>query len=232
VDGPVISWIVASHDEGILDGNLLATLPVDTPRSPRWSDSSADPSVEVLSAGADEVVIVRDMPSIARAYNVGQRVARGSVYCYVHHDVRVLDLRGLRLALLATVRRDLGMVGVIGSRVGVVPWWDAGAGQLVGSVLDTRLGRLDFGGCGQVAFLDGLLLATAHDDLVWDETIPGWHLYDHDQCQQQIAAARPNYVIGGGADLLEHRTGNPTSTGRLPGWAEAEAVFRAKWPAR
>lgn len=203
----MISWIVASHRPEVLAANLLPTL--------------AQPAQE----HGDQLVVVEDAPSMAVAYTRGQARARNPIRCYVHHDVQILDPEQLRADLIEACTPQAGMVGVIGSRLQVVPWWEDGT---CGSVVDGRMGRLDFGPGGKCCYLDGLLLATAQD-LAWDEEYEGWHLYDHDICQQQLAAGRPNWCLTGGAQLVRHNTTGPADTGRLDGWDEAVARFRRKW---
>jgi len=199
----VISWIVATHNPAVLDANLLATLDLPT---------------------EDELVVVEDAPSIAVAYNRGRARATRPVRCYVHHDVQVLDPARLRAGLLEHCPAA-GIVGVIGSRNPVVPWWD---GQKLGSVVDARLGRLDFGPGGPCAFLDGLLLATSLD-LEWDETYPGWHLYDHDICRQALDAGRTNWCLDDGAGLVRHNTAGSTNVHQLMGWAEGVSRYAEKY---
>lgn len=203
----MISWIVASHDPEIL-GDVLA------------------PSLEPAKALGDELIVVRDAPSIAVAYRAGQRQARHPVRAFIHHDVRVLALQSLRHELLTHCTRGNGVVGVIGSATPALPWWE---GRRIGSVRDARLGLLRFSPGGQAAaVLDGLLLAAWHD-LPWDETYPGWHLYDHDVCRQMSAAGLTNWCLPEGASLVEHITTGPTNTDRLVGWAEGVARYRRKW---
>lgn len=202
----MISYVVASHRPEVLAGNLVATLEL---------------------RDGDELVVVQDPPSIATAYHEGQSRAVNPVRCYVHSDVRIVDPVGLRAALLEHCRPDVGMVGVVGSREPLVPWWD---GTCCGSVVDARMGRLDFGPGGACAILDGLLLATTQT-LTWDEAYPGFHLYDHDICRQQLARGLPNWCLTGGAELVVHNTTGPADTGRLNGWREGVARYRGKWGA-
>jgi hypothetical protein len=203
----MISWVVATHRPEVLDAVLR-------------------PSLEPLPAG-DEVVVVAGAPSIAAAYNEGGRRAGNRVQVYVHHDVRVLDLAGLRDEVLAACGDGtVGLAGVIGSTVPVVPWWQ---GTVCGSVQDARVRSLHAGPGGHAcAYLDGLLLATARD-VRWDESIPGWHLYDHDMCQQMLAAGLRNWCLPYGDRLVRHETGGPTDMGAVTGWEQARVRFVAKW---
>lgn len=202
----MISWIVATHDATVLEANLLATL---------------------QPGQGDEVVVVENAPSIAQAYTDGQARATQPVRCYVHHDVQILDNARLRSGLRTRVGDDVGLVGLIGSADPVVPWWD---GQTLGSVVDARMGVLDFGLGGACSFLDGLLLATVHH-IAWDLSFPGWHLYDHDVCMQQLAAGRPNWVLTGGKDMVRHNTAGPASVAQLQGWGAGVDRFNKKWGA-
>jgi hypothetical protein len=199
----MISWIVATHDRSVLEANLAATLPMDA---------------------GDELVVVEDAPSIAAAYNRGQAQTSQPVRVYVHHDVQILQPE-LRERLLERCAPDVGIVGVVGSRDRVVPWW---SGSRLGSVIDARMGHLDFGPGGPCAFLDGLLLATVHD-LKWDETYPGWHLYDHDICRQQLEAGRTNWCLDGGADLIRHSTTGSADVSQLDGWTAGVVRYHEKW---
>jgi hypothetical protein len=200
----VISYIVASNDAKVLDVNLKATLEL---------------------VDDDELVMVEDPPSIAVAYNQGQSRARNPIRCYVHSDVQMLDPIRLRADLLRTCVPAVGMVGVIGSFDRVVPWW--GCRQPRGSVIDARSGLLNYDTGGYCIYLDGLLLATAQD-LTWDESYTGFHMYDHDICEQMLSRGLPNYCIPGGQSVL-HNTTNPSDVSQLDGWDAALTRFRGKW---
>jgi hypothetical protein len=198
----VISYIVASHHWPTLRDNLAAT---------------------VRGVDADEVVVVENPASIAAAYSEGQSRATQPIRCYVHHDVQIRDAPRLRAQLLERCTPAVGMVGVIGSRVPATPWWEAGA--TCGSVVDARLGLLNFGPGGGCAYLDGLLLATVHD-VTWDDSYPPWHGYDHDVCEQQVRSGRMNWCLDGGHLLVAHNT---TGDWAPDGFDAAMARFREKW---
>lgn len=200
----MISWIAAAHDETILYRNLVVSL---------------------HPLGDDELVVVDGAPSIAAAYNEGQTRARHPVRCYVHSDVEVLDAPRLRAELLAHARPAVGLVGLVGSRTPVLPWWD---GEACGSVFDSRIGALDNGPGGPCAVLDGLLLATVHD-VVWDETIPGWHGYDHDMCRQFLDKGLTNFCLDDGARMVRHNSDGPRDPDLIGGWHESVTRLREKW---
>lgn len=200
----MISWIVASHDDTVLNGNLLATLD--------------------HTAYGDELLVLRDAPSITQAYAAGQSAASRPVKVYVHHDVQILDVPRLRSELIEATQ-GVGMVGVIGSRDAVFPWW---SGRLCGSVVDTRpgFGLIDHGPGGECAMLDGLLLATRqHVD--WDTDAPGWHGYDMDSCSQMLARGLTNWCLTGAGDYVIHNAA-PTKD-RTTGFGDAAERWRERW---
>ena len=200
----MISYIIASHDRDVLERNLLNSLHLQD---------------------GDELIIAEGAPSIALAYNQGATDANNQICCYIHHDVQILDSQGLRAALLRHCTPKIGMVGVIGSRTPVVPWWE---GDTLGAVVDARMGLLNFGPGGECAYLDGLLLATAQD-VVWDESYPGFHLYDHDACEQMRRRGLANLCLTDGHELVRHNTRGSGDTSQLDGWDEGVARFWRKW---
>lgn len=199
----MISWIVASHHYPTLRDNLAAT---------------------VRGTGDDEVLLIENPVSIAAAYNEGQSRSTQPIRCYVHHDVQILQPQRLRAELI-TNTAHAGMVGVIGARDVKLPWWE---GDTLGSVVDGRMGLLNFGPGGHCDTLDGLLLATVHD-VVWDETIPGFHGYDYDACRQMLARGLSNFCLTGGHEMVRHNTTGSTNTGHLDGFHDAVARLREKW---
>lgn len=200
----MISYIAASHKPDVLADNLEATLRLEA---------------------ADELVVVTDPPSIATAYNIGQADALNPIRCYLHSDVQVIDPLRLRAQLIERCTVGVGIVGLIGSATRVLPWWN---GDKLGSVVDARMGTLDFGPGGECAYLDGLLLATAQT-LTWDEGYGGFHLYDHDICRQMLERGLPNLCLTGGAAMVRHNTSGPANTAKLNGWEPGVARFHEKW---
>lgn len=202
----MISWIVTTHDESILNRHLAPSL------------------FGYCEQIGDEVIILRDQESITQAYAQGQRLAAHKVKCYIHHDVKILDAARLRKTLIdATVGH--GIVGLIGSQTMILPWWH---GALLGSVRDGRTGVFNFGAGGECAVVDGLLLATRLT-VNWDESWPGWHGYEYDACQQMITRGIPNWCVSNGHQLVSHNSDSPYGLDQVDGWTEAVSFYQAKW---
>lgn len=199
----MISWIVASHDERILNENLLATLQLPE---------------------EDELVLVTDAPSITLAYTEGQERATKPVRCFIHHDIRIIDQQLLRERLIAATGQH-ALCGVVGSFQLAMPWWN---GSPCGSVEDSRLGVLHFGQGGECRLLDGLILAS-REDLPWDVYWPGWHGYDYDICMAVRGMGKSVWCMADGAAMMVHNSDSPQALHLIDGWPEAEARFYAKW---
>lgn len=205
----MISWVVASHIPEILNNNLLATLTIHD---------------------GDELILIENASSITMAYAEGQHRAhlpelrRNPVVCYIHSDVRILDLPTLRERLIEDTK-GTGIVGVTGSRTMVLPWWN---GDLLGSVMDSRLGILDFGPGGDCDVVDGLLMATRRI-VPWDIAWPGWHGYDYDACTALLRRGMRNWCVSNGHLLVQHNSDSPLSLHYIHEWPEAEKRYREKW---
>lgn len=211
-----LSWIVATHKPEVLAENLLATMP---------------PLVDLADMG-DELIIMHGRSSITRAYDHGQKLARGKVCCYIQHDVQILDFPRLRQSLLdSTV--GAGMVGIIGGIAPTMPWW-IHATQWYGSVRDPRVptgqhpSTGDWGPGRGPLVLDGLLLAT-RQEVAWDTDWPGWHGYDHDACKQMIARGLDNVCVAGGKDMVVHNTKTGFGITSTPAFIESVNYYQAKW---
>lgn len=199
----MISWIVASHDHKILHQNLLATLPMTS---------------------TDELIPIVGAASITQAYLSGQDIATQPIRCFIHHDVQILDLALLRSELIEATQ-GVGLVGMIGSRTPVVPWWN---GDLLGSVQDSRLGTLNYGPGGACVVVDGLLIAS-RQLLPWDRELPGWHMYDHDVCASVTAQGGTVWCVSNGHRLVRHNSDSPFALEAIDGWHTNVGWFRDKW---
>ena len=203
----MISWIVATHDEDMFERNLLRTL------MPGFVEG-------------DQIIVEKFATSITKAYASAQSQATNRIKCYIHHDVQILNLEDLRHAIIyAAESPRVGMIGVIGSRSMIVPWWN---GDPLGACMDSRLGRLAFSGAGECEMVDGLLLATTQD-VDWDTSWPGWHGYDYDSCKQMTERGLINWCIPHGDSLVYHNSDSPLNLQEIEGWQAAAALMTQKW---
>jgi glycosyltransferase involved in cell wall biosynthesis len=200
-----ISYITCTHNHEILNNCLLRSIKLD------WED---------------ELIVVENPQSIAEGYNTGIDQAKHKIKCFIHHDLIVTNPILLRMNLMAYCTQDIGIVGVIGCKNGSVPWWE---GDTLGSALDTRKGIIWFNeGKDYCESLDGILLAT-FQDVRFDESIPGFHLYDQDICKQMTSQGLRNFCAGDGYRMVTHFTSAPSDVNQINGYNEALDVYRKKW---
>ena len=200
-----ISYIACTHNTHILEKCLVQSL---------------------ILQDDDELIVIEGANSIAKGYNSGIDKAKNKIKCFIHHDLIVTNPILLRMNLLAYCIEDIGMVGIVGSQTDATPWWE---GQCVGSVVDSRNGILYFSDGKQFCLhLDGLMLATWHD-VRFDEFIPGFHLYDQDICKQMAVKGLSNFCIKDGYRMITHFTQTPMDMSKINGYAEAMAIYNAKW---
>jgi hypothetical protein len=200
-----ISYIACTHNTNILEKCLVQSL---------------------ILQNDDELIVVEGAKSIAAGYNLGIDKANNKIKCFIHHDLIVTNPILLRMNLLAYCIEDVGIVGIVGSQTDAAPWWE---GQCVGSVVDSRNGILYFSDGKQFCLhLDGLMLATWHD-VRFDESIPGFHLYDQDICKQMATKGLSNFCIKDGYRMITHFTQTPMDMSKINGYAEAMAIYTAKW---
>ena len=174
----------------------------------------------------DELIVIEGANSIAKGYNSGIDRAKNKIKCFIHHDLIVTNPILLRMNLLAYCIEDIGMVGIVGSQTDATPWWE---GQCVGSVVDSRNGILFFSDGKEFCLhLDGLMLAT-YQDVRFDESIPGFHLYDQDICKQMEKQGKKNFCLKDGYRMVTHFTNGPNNIAQIDGYAEAMAIYNAKW---
>jgi hypothetical protein len=202
-----ISYIACTHNTNILEKCLVQSL---------------------ILQDDDELIVIEGAKSIAEGYNNGIDKAKNKIKCFIHHDLIVTNPILLRMNLLAYCIEDIGIVGIVGSQTEAAPWWE---GQCVGSVVDSRNGILHFSDGKQFCLhLDGLMLATCQD-VRFDESIPGFHLYDQDICRQMAEKGLHNFCIKDGFRMITHFTQTPMDMSKLSGYAEAMEVYEKKWAA-
>lgn len=203
----MISYIVMCNDKQVLERNLLRSLKLEQ---------------------GDEILVVMDKSSAAIALNVGIEKSKNKIKAFVHSDVIILDNERLRKELIDHCNESTGMVGVVGSKNGLyIPWWEK---ETCGSVLEARLGVIDFdGGDCQCAVLDGLFLATSQE-FRFDESFLGFHFYDYDSCKLMISNGLPNWCLRDGKSLMSHNCKTPFDIRELgKSYSQSVDRFIEKW---
>ena len=120
---------------------------------------------------------------MAKAYNVGTKMAKGDILVYVHEDVRLIDSRFDELVTKATEDPKTGFVGPIGTTgVSTGAWWETPRNFYKGFIMGD--GIMDDNGYydGPAKGLDALLMATRHR-FTFPEELPGVHFLDQWACR-------------------------------------------------
>lgn len=140
------------------------------------------------------LTVVRDAPSMAKAYNQGLSLTNHCVCVLVHQDVYLpdgwLDQAVSQLNALSGLHPSWKVAGPYGVRdngehIGCV--WDANLARELGKVgfAPTSVGSLD----------ELLLILRRDDDFAFDENLPHFHLYGTDLVQTALAAGRGAFAI-------------------------------------
>lgn len=169
------SLVVASNDEAVLGGTLLASPCIDS---------------------GCEVIVKRGFSSATTAYNAGLAEAHNEIVVFAHQDVYLPEtwLRDLQRALQQLTQQDpnWGVLGVFGIADGDSKEW---VGHCYSTGLSRVLGK-SFEAPMPVTSLDELLLIVRRSSgLSFDQALPGFHLYATDICMQAEQRGMRNYVI-------------------------------------
>ena len=137
-----------------------------------------------------ECVSIENSKSMAHGYNEAMKVSDAKYKVYMHQDVFIRNRLFIRDILRIFKRNDdIGMIGVIGSRI--IPtsgvWLESSS--KCGKVFDSHTGEIQLWSFGDVQgeydivqAIDGLIIVTQYD-IPWREDIfDGWYFYDISQC--------------------------------------------------
>jgi hypothetical protein len=72
------------------------------------------------------------------------------------------------------------------------------------------------------------MLAT-YQDVRFDESIPGFHLYDQDICKQMAKQGKRNFCVKDGYRMITHFTSTPMDLSKINGYAESMEIYTKKW---
>jgi hypothetical protein len=165
--------VVASNSDGVLRSTLLG---------------SGEANL------AKEIIVMRDAPSAASAYNSGIDKTTGDILVFAHQDVFLPA--GWSEALFKCIKR-LAEMDPSWAVAGVYGVTESGKG--VGHVYSTGLKRFvgeSFTGPIQVSSIDEMIIILRRSTgLRFDEKLPGFHLYGTDICLEAEAHGMRSYVL-------------------------------------
>jgi len=192
-----------------------------------WNAALADVPHEVLKLSA---------PSMCIGYNQAVARAKGDVLIFAHDDIEILGPGGDFSARLLAHLDHVDLVGVAGATYLVGPaWFNAGqlhcygqvahgnrqTGAMTLNIFQVPAPRVD-----GMQVLDGVLIAARRavlDRVKFDESIPGFHLYDLDFT---YSAFRAGFLLGVACDL--HLMHWSHGTYNSPQWVVSAKVFMNK----
>lgn len=169
-----LTIIAAVNDDKILGANLL--------RSPIFDKTDA------------AFVRAEGFPGVGQAYNYGIRQSSSEVLIFVHQDVYLPARWYQRLqegiSAVEKIDPNWAVLGVIGSdRAGCIKGssWSTGLSKVVGVPITEAVPAIS---------LDEIVLVIKKDSrLIFDETLPGWHLYGTDIVQTAIQQGYGAFII-------------------------------------
>lgn len=166
--------------------------------------------------------------SLCTAYNTILDAYKGrnlDAVILLHDDLEITDPYAER-KFLEALADDVALVGVCGGKGDQsLAWWES---ETVGRQM-TDSGLLDFGGLGDVAFIEGSIMVFspwAVENLRFDTTYPGFLGYD-DICLTARAAGKRVTVAD--VNTWHHSTVGFKSPAIAASWDVAERIFQAKW---
>lgn len=169
-----ISIVAAANDEDVLAKNLLAS--------------------PLLAEGGVPLHVERGHSSAGRAYNAGASKATTDLIVFAHQDVYLPRGWEDRVAAAADA---LDARGVLWGLLGVCG--KTADNDFAGRVWSTGLGQEIRGSCAcpaAVVSVDELAFIVRRDaNVVFDEHLPGYHLYGTDIVQSLRAKGYGSYVI-------------------------------------
>jgi hypothetical protein len=195
------SLIVAVNDEEVLNTSLLAS-----------------PDIKDMC----DIVLQTNPPSAAIAFNEGIRKAQGDILIFAHQDVFLPagwhNAVSQAIHCLNQAQSKWAVLGVFG--IGL-------HGRGCGYVYSTGLKRYVGSPMPEPALVQSLdemvLILRADEGIMFDEALPGFHLYGTDLCLTARIQGRRSYAIQ--AFCIHNSNGHSLP----PAFWPAYAYMRRKW---
>jgi len=191
-------------------------------RTPELSDEIKHNISDTIGTDYEIVTInnAKNDFTIFEAYNVGVRLAKGDILCFMHDDILFRSLNWGKIVKKAFKNKKCGVVGVIGCQFlsnKVQPWWYLG--HQLGSVIqglnnDGEYCTFQDGEAlreesKQGVIVDGLWFCIKHElfqHIRFDEiTYDSFHCYDVDTCIQVLNAGYQVRILRD--IIIEHKSG-------------------------
>lgn len=153
-----------------------------------------------------EMIIIREAPSLAKAYNVAMKSSTAKYKVYLHHDLFIIYKDFIKdfIDIFISFPR-LGMLGVMGTKhlpenaiwynKGEYDRWCADSidNSSIKGMFHKKVG-MDFENKYQkVEAIDGLIMITQYDIPWRDDIFDNWHFYDISQSVEFLTAG---YDVG------------------------------------
>lgn len=160
--------------------------------------------LQMLGQDPLDIQLIYNAESIFKGNNRGIAKAKYPIKVFMHQDVNLLTTNWLLKLLKAFAENpDYGLVGFAGTKK--LPqkgfWWEEGKDYLVGELYSGKEKALwsfkPATELTEVECIDSYFMAT-NRDVLFDETLPGFHLVDMDYCKTFL---KLGYKIG----VIPHR---------------------------
>ncbi len=160
---------------------------------------------------AEYIPIYEQGISMARAYNIGTREAKGDILVYIHQDTRIHDPKFEEKMNQLFQNPNIGFAGPIGNiEITNGSWWTVGPQACRGRVHQGAYGNiLSFGEYdGPARQLDALMMCTAKR-FIFPEELPGIHFLDLWMCNEAFQQGLINWIFD---SEIEHISGGETTS--------------------
>lgn len=137
-----------------------------------------------------EIISKKNVGCVAKAYNEAMKSTDAKYKVYIHQDVFITNRNFIKdIINIFDKNKNIGMIGVVGSKV--IPasgiWWESN--QKYGKVYDSHTGKIELSQFKKVKkeyesvkAIDNLIMITQYDIPWREDYFDEWYFYDISQC--------------------------------------------------